>query len=969
MKKLLSLFLALTFILSFTMPAGVKAAGTPSPSGTVYFQIPKGDPRFILMPDGTTRTNIDDADVAVVKQGGMLIVWTMNPLTAAQQRAVYNAISSQKNLGIGGTSWSSTYFFNGMSYSKDHPYTGPDNLPANFGGYWASEIDGHYYLYASAVDKISHYILGKGIFQGATPEIMVSKQIENNPGGTLPTFRFTLKNGQDTVGTASIQGPGTVTFSLDGLTLPTGQHTVTLIMTEDQTAPANWTYSGMSYQVVVRSDGSVTYQNDDGVGISGLPIFTNTYTPPVTPPTPTLAAIGVYKAVSGSPAGTIPTFGFTLKNGSTTVGTASINHDGDFTFAIAPGAVTLPTGDSILTLTMAENQNAPANWTYSAASYQVNVYPDGSVSYGNSDGTPSGLPVFTNTYTPPVTPPVPTLAAIGGHKAISGSPAGTIPTFSFTLKNGQAAVGMASINHDGDFTFAIAPGAVTLPTGDDTLTLTMDEDQNAPANWTYSIASYRVVVYSDGSVVYENSDGSGITSDLPVFTNTYTQPVTPPTPTLAAIGGHKTISGSPAGTVPTFGFTLKNGQTTVGTASINHDGDFTFAIAPGAVILPAGDDTLTLTMTEDPAASANWTYSTASYRVIVHSDGSVTYQNSSGGAVSGLPVFTNTYTQPVTPPAPTLASINARKAISGNPIGTVPTFRFTLKNGQATVGTASINKEGEFTFTIPQGAVTLPTGNNTLALTMTEDPAATVEPGWTHSAASYRVIVHSDGSVTYQNSSGGAVSGLPVFTNTYSTTVIPPENPPLGPAPELSPIKVHKSVTGNPAGDLPTFRFTLKNGQATVGTASIDHAGTATFAMRDFTLPTGDNTVTLTMTEDQPQTLPAGWAYSSASYRLVVHSDGSVVYENSDGSRVNGIPEFINVYSTTNIPDPNVPQSPGTGSEDNVTIPDAVVPLADNPQTDDSSSPLAEIITAFISLGLGTLLVFRRRLNIHLRRH
>ena len=835
MKKLLSLFLVLTFILSFSIPVSTKAAGTP---GQTYYQVDKNDSRFEFMPDGTTRTNIDDADVAVVKQGGLLIVWTMNPLTSVQERAIYDAISSQKNLGIGGTSWSSTYFFSGMSYSQTNPYSGPNNnVPKNFGEYWASYVNGHYYLYANSADKISHYILGSGIFQGVTPVIEAYKQIVNNPGGTLPTFHFTLKDGQTTVGTASINQQGGFTFSNLSFTMPTGQHTLTLTMTEDQTSPtANWTYSTASYQVVVRSDGSVTYQNSSGTGITGLPMFTNTYTPPVTPPTPTLSVIGGHKAISGNPTGTIPTFNFTLKNGQTTVGTASINKDGDFTFNIPQGAVTLPPTGSTLTLTMAEDQTNPAaNWTYSTASYQVVIHSDGSVTYQNNDGTPSGLPVFTNTYTPPVTPPTPTLAVIGGHKAISGNPTGTTPTFGFTLKNGQTTVGTASINKDGDFTFNILQGAITLPPTGSTLTLTMTEDPAATVEpgWTYSTASYQVVVYSDGSVTYQNSDGSSIATDLPVFTNTYTPPVTPPTPTLAVIGGHKAISGNPTGTIPTFGFTLKNGQTTVGTASINKDGDFTF--------------------------------------------------------------------------------------------------------------------------NIPQGAVTLPAEGSILTLTMTEDPAATVEAGWTYSTATYRVAVHSDGSVTYQNSDGSSITtDLPVFTNTYATTDIPPNNPPLGPAPELNPIQVHKSISGNPTGDLPTFGFTLKNGQTTVGTASVNHAGTVTFTMQNFNLPEGESTVTLTMTEDQPATVPAGWTYSSVSYQVVVHSDGSITYLNSDGSAVNGIPDFTNIY------DP---------SQATVIITDTTVPLADNPQTNDTGSPLAEIITAFVSLGIGTLLIFRRKLTIHLRKH
>ena len=849
MKKLLSLFLVLTFILSFSIPVSTKAAGTP---GQTYYQVDKNDSRFEFMPDGTTRTNIDDADVAVVKQGGLLIVWTMNPLTSVQERAIYDAISSQKNLGIGGTSWSSTYFFNGMSYSKDHPYTGPANAPADFGGYWVSYSSGHYYMYANSPDKISHYILGTGVFQGVTPVIEGYKAISGDPTGTIPTFGFTLKNGQTIVGTASINQQGGFTFSNLGFTMPTGQHTLTLTMTEDQTNPAaNWTYSTASYQVVVRSDGSVIYQNSGGTVITGLPMFTNTYTPPVTPPTPTLAVIGGHKAISGNPTGTIPTFGFTLKNGQATVGTASINKDGDFTFNIPQGAITLPPTGSILTLTMAEDQTNPAaNWTYSTASYQVVVRSDGSVIYQNSGGTViTGLPMFTNTYTPPVTPPTPTLAVIGGHKAISGNPTGTIPTFGFTLKNGQATVGTASINKDGDFTFNIPQGAITLPPTGSALTLTMAEDRTNPAaNWTYSTASYQVVVYPDGGVVYKNSDGSDIATDLPVFTNTYTPPVTPPAPTLDEIQGYKTISGNPTGTIPTFGFTLKNGQTTV--------------------------------------------------------------------------------------------------------------------------GTASINQEGAFIFNIPQGAITLPPTGSTLTLTMTEDPAATVEAGWTYSTATYRVAVHSDGSVTYQNSDGSSITtDLPVFTNTYATTDIPPENPPLGPAPELKPIQVHKSISGNPAGDLPTFGFTLKNGQTTVGTASVNHAGTVTFTMQNFNLPEGESTVTLTMTEDQPATVPAGWTYSSVSYQVVVHSDGSIVYENSDGSKINGIPDFTNVYSTTNIPDPNVPQSPASGSEEDTIIPDAAVPLAGNPKTSDSSSVLAEIITAFLSLGVGTFLIFRRRLNIHSHKH
>ena len=112
-------------------------------------------------------------------------------------------------------------------------------------------------------------------------------------------------------------------------------------------------------------------------------------------------------------------------------------------------------------------------------------------------------------------------ALIQATKVIEGTPS-VIPAFQFTLKDSGTTVGNASISNSGTVTFTLDSG-FTLPGGGATKALTMAETHPdpIPTDWTYSNASYTVIIYSDGTVSYENG-GTPLT-ELPFFENIYSK--------------------------------------------------------------------------------------------------------------------------------------------------------------------------------------------------------------------------------------------------------------------------------------------------------------------------------------------------------------------------------------------------------------------------------------------------------------
>ena len=97
----------------------------------------------------------------------------------------------------------------------------------------------------------------------------------------------------------------------------------------------------------------------------------------------------------------------------------------------------------------------------------------------------------------------------------------------------------------------------------------------------------------------------------------------------------------------------------------------------------------------------------------------------------------------------------------------MPTFKFTL-NDSGTIYTAA--KAGAGTAAFDMTGFVLPTGEATKTLTMTETHPDPVPENWAYSNESYLVIVHSDGSVSYEASNETPLGEgvLPTFTNTYT---------------------------------------------------------------------------------------------------------------------------------------------------------------------------------------------------------
>lgn len=906
-QKFLCILLSIPLLAAFSLPASATPAATV-PSGG-FFQMQPNNSSVTKLTDGRLRLCIDEYDVVVVKQSTTLVVWTMNSLSSADQDSLMSTLNDNK-LGVSNNP--SFEFFSGLN-----TYSGANPL----GTYQVTKESGHYYIYISSLDKISHFILHKRTIQ----DIKVTK-IVSGESAPKQAFSFVLKDGAAQVGTASITGAGTVTFQLkEGYLFP--PEGVTLEMTEvvPDPQPLNWTYSQAKYYVLIDGFGNVRYQDENKRAIIGIPTFTNTYAR-------IECTVKAHKDVvssEGSVPASYPTFTFHLYNaGNQAVGTASIGGTGDVTFKMNEGFVLPPSG---ITLTMKEDipSPVPTGWVYSSLVYTVTITGAGQVSYSYEDenGRTHSVetPIFTNEYEASTPPSY----VIKAQKKVTGDTPSSYPTFTFRLYDSEKnQVGSASIAGAGEVVFTLKEGFT--PTSETVLTMKEDLPDPLPEGWTYDSATYyvkfdapvptlRLVAQPSLQISYYDSEQNPI-EGIPVFENSYKKPVTP-----KPIQVSKVIEGNPK-SIPTFQFILKNDDgIQVGSASIDHEGIVTFTMENGFQIPEYG----LLTMSEVIPANVpkGWTYSDAVYYVMFDENGNVSYMTRTEESVD-IPVFINTYD-----PGTVEFTVQAKKAVDGTP-ETMPDFSFSLMDGKTKVGSASRSGAGDLTFTMNEDYV-LPEGGATL--TMTEDVPANVPDGWTYSKASFTVTIDAQGNVQYKDNSSNKSVEIPVFTNVY-------EKPPVS-----FTVQAKKAVSGTPE-TMPDFSFSLYSGETKVGSASRSGAGDLTFTMNaDYVLPEGG--ATLTMKEDIPADVPAGWTYSTASFTVAIDAKGKVQYKDGSGKNVE-LPVFTNTYAVEEIPEEPTPYVPPETTPTPTPTPTEVIseeetPLA-SPQTGESGNGIGGVRAALL---------------------
>ena len=467
-------------------------------------------------------------------------------------------------------------------------------------------------------------------------------------------------------------------------------------------------------------------------------VFVNSYS--AKPTTATIEAIKVLKGRALE----ADKYEFELKEGDTVVGTAKNKADGSVVF---PAIEYTAAGPHTYTIT--EKAGNEPGVTYDTASHTVTVEVADN-GRGQLEATvPADKPVFTNTYAAK-----PGKKVIEAKKVLNGKEL-EADKYEFELKENDKVVATAKNTADGSISF---PEIEYTESG--TYTYTMSEKAGNEPGVTYDKTSHTVTVE-----VVDNGQGqlvATITSEQPVFTNTYTKPA--PAADTITIEATKTLVGKEL-EAGKYEFELKEGDKVIGTATNAADGKVVF---PSITYTEAGKHTYTVA--EKAGNEENVTYDTTVHTVTVE----VT-DNGQGKLVSTItgnkPAFVNKYTAPTPPPTPNpqqptpaTATIQANKVLTGKELKDGQ-FEFELTYQGNVVDTAKNKADGSVTF--KSQSFTSP---GKYEYTITEK--AGNEAGVTYDKTVHTVTVE----VAY-DTNGKLVANVtgngPTFINTYAAKTPP----------------------------------------------------------------------------------------------------------------------------------------------------------------------------------------------------
>ncbi|MBZ2117117.1 Spy0128 family protein [Streptococcus gordonii] len=468
-------------------------------------------------------------------------------------------------------------------------------------------------------------------------------------------------------------------------------------------------------------------------------VFVNSYS--AKPTTATIEAIKVLKGRALE----ADKYEFELKDSEgNLVGTAKNKADGSVVF---PAIEYTTAGPHTYTIT--EKAGNEPGVTYDTASHTVTVDVADN-GRGQLEATvPAEKPVFTNTYAAK-----PGKKIIEAKKVLNGKEL-EADKYEFELKEDDKVVGTAKNKADGSVVF---PAIEYTAAGPHTYTIT--EKAGNEENVTYDTTVHTVTVD-----VADNGQGqlvATITSEQPVFTNTYTKPA--PAADTITIEASKTLVGKEL-EAGKYEFELKEGDKVIGTATNAADGKVVF---PSITYTEAGKHTYTVA--EKAGNEENVTYDTTVHTVTVE-----VADNGQGKLVSTItgnkPAFVNKYTAPTPPPTPNpqqptpaTATIQANKVLTGKELKDGQ-FEFELTYQGNVVDTAKNKADGSVTFKAQSF-----TSPGKYEYTITEKVGN--EAGVTYDKAVHKVTVE----VAY-DTNGKLVATVtgngPTFTNTYAAKTPP----------------------------------------------------------------------------------------------------------------------------------------------------------------------------------------------------
>lgn len=571
----------------------------------------------------------------------------------------------------------------------------------------------------------------------AKPTTAIIEAIKVLKGRALEAdkYEFELKEGDTVVGTAKNKADGSVVFPAIEYTAA-GPHTYTI--TEKAGNEPGVTYDTASHTVTVDVADNGRGQLEATVP-ADKPVFTNTYAAK-----PGKTVIEAKKVLNGKEL-EADKYEFELKENDKVVGTAKNTADGSISF---PEIEYTKAGT--YTYTMSEKAGNEPGVTYDKTSHKVTVEVVDN-GQGQLEATvTSEKPVFVNDYVAK-----PGKKAIEAKKVLNGK-ALEADKYEFELKDSEGnLVDTAKNKADGSITFKEieykGPGLHTY---------LVSEKAGKEENVTYDTNTHEVTVE-----VADNGQGqlvATITSEQPVFTNTYTKPA--PAADTITIEATKTLVGKEL-EAGKYEFELKEGDKVIGTATNAADGKVVF---PSITYTEAG--THTYTVAEKAGNEENVTYDTTVHTVTVE-----VADNGQGKLVSTItgnkPAFVNKYTAPTPPPTPNpqqptpaTATIQANKVLTGKELKDGQ-FEFELTYQGNVVDTAKNKADGSVTF--KSQSFTSP---GKYEYTITEK--AGNEAGVTYDKTVHKVTVE----VAY-DTNGKLVATVtgngPTFTNTYAAKTPP----------------------------------------------------------------------------------------------------------------------------------------------------------------------------------------------------
>jgi hypothetical protein len=632
----------------------------------------------------------------------------------------------------------------------------------------------------------------------------------NAPGAGIPTGTVTFEDGSTILGTGTLNGFGIATYSTSALAI--GGHSITA----DYGGDVDFTSSDSSAvnQTVDQDATTSALVSSANPSVFGQSV---TFTATITADAPG----------SGTPTGTV-----TFEDGSTILGTGTLNVSGIASFttsslSVGGHSITAIYGgdvDFISSTSSAVNQTVDQDATTSALVSSANPSD-----FGQSV-------TFTATVS-------------------ADAPGAGIPTGTVTFEDGSTILGTGTLNVSGVATFTTS----SLSVGGHSITADYGGDVDFDSSASLSLSQ----------VVDENASTSAIVSST--NPSVWGQPVTfAATVTVQAPG-----SGTPTGSV-----TFEDGSTILGTATLNGSGIATFSTSS----LSVGSHSITAVYGGDTDFDfAPSTSSTLSQTVNQDATTSAVVSSANPSVFGQLATFT--------------ATISADSPGFGTPTGSV-----TFSDGSTTLGTATLDGSGIATF-------------STSSL----------------SVGSHSITAVYGGDTDFTSSTSSAVNQT-VDQDVTTTSIASSANPSVfGQSVTLT-----ATITANsPGSGIPTGTVTFADGSTILGTATLDGSGIATYSTSS--LSVGSHSITAVYGGDTDFT-----SSTSSTLSQTVNQDAtaSVVVSSANPSSLTQSITFT-VTVTANAPGSGIP----SGS---VTFYDGSTILGDG-SLDDSG--VATLSTSDLAMG------------------